>query len=295
MNTFTRLSSLLAFCLVFAFTANAQVKMNVYGIATMYVSDEDNITISEAKVECIRRARCEAIKEAFGELITSSTNMVDAELNGETLSQFVEETNLMSKAEWLEDTREPKVSYSPTDGNRIVFTAEVWGKAREIKQSKIEFDWKILCGGTSNKYEGNTFGNKERIYITFKTPAAGYVAVYLLDSTKKTASCLLPYKNNQTGRHKVASNKQYVFFDPDSDSKAVGYNLTTSAPLELDQVVFIFSPNPFTKCIDITGDRRHPNSLSIEDFEKWLNRIKSADSDMVVDRSKWVKIINSRT
>ncbi len=284
----------LCLCLALTVSANAQKKKNVHGIATMYVSQDDNMSFAAVKEECIRRAKYEAIKEAFGEMITSTTNMVDAELNGETLSQFFEETNLTSKAEWIEHTKDPKVSWSPIDDGRFVCTAEVWGKAREIKQSKIEFDWKILCGGTSAKYENNSFNNKERIYIMFKTPAAGYVAIYLLDSTNKLASCLLPYKNNQTGRHKVMANKQYVFFDKNSDSKAVGYNLTTNAPLELDQVVFIFSPNPFTKCIDITGDRRHPNSLGIDDFEKWLNRIRDADSDMVVDRSKWVKIINSK-
>ena len=61
----------------------------------------------------------------------------------------------------------------------------------------------------------------------------------------------------------------------------------------MNQVVLIFSPNPFTKCNEITGDHRHPNSLSIEDFEAWLKRLRLRDRDMVIDRSKWVKIVGS--
>jgi hypothetical protein len=59
--------------------------------------------------------------------------------------------------------------------------------------------------------------------------------------------------------------------------------------MEDNQFVVIFSPNPFTKCNDITGDAKHPNSLSTFDFQKWLLRAQRADSDMIVDK-RWVKI-----
>lgn len=272
-------------------TANAQKKKDVHGTATYTVSESDNITIPEAKKECINRARAEAIKEAFGETITSNTNMVDAQMNGSDVSNFVEETTLMSQAEWLGDTKEPEVEVNYVDG-KLVITATVWGEAREIKQSKIDFSWKVLKGGPDGKTESDAFNNKDRIYITFRTPAAGFLAIYLLDSTNKEASCLLPYKTNFSGQQRVLPNRNYTFFDKATDPKAIGYNLTTKAPLEMDQVVLIFSPNPFTKCNEVTGDRRHPNSLAINDFEKWLRKMKKQDKDMVVDRTKWVKITN---
>lgn len=276
---------------LFVQMTNKSNTKKVHGTATMIIDLSDNITMSEAKVECVKKARCEAIKEAFGETIVSNTNMVDAEVNGQDLSQFVEETNLMLQAEWLRDTKEPEVTIAYEEGKLIV-KAEVWGEASEMKQPQIDLKWKVLCGGTDDRFESSTFKNKERVYVSFRAPVAGYVAIYLLDSNNKEASCLLPYKTNASGMQKVAANKKYIFFDRNSDPKAIGYNLTTKAPVEIDQVVLIFSPHPFAKCAEITGDRRHPNSLAIEDFTKWLNKLRTYDSDMVIDKTKYLKITN---
>lgn len=287
-----RIFCLSLLCLAAGVAAQAQETKNVKGKYTLTFDETENLTMSEAKQECVNRARCEAIKEAFGERITSVSNMVDASRDGKSLSQFVEETNLMSQAEWLGDTKEPRITTSLADG-KIMVTAEVWGKVREITQSKIDFKWKVLCGGTADRNEGNVFNNKERLYVSFSSPSAGYLAIYLLDSSNKEASCLLPYKDNQTGQQRVYANHRYVFFDKDSDPDAIGYRLTTKSGVELDQVVLIFSPNPFTKCSETGGDRLHPNSLGIADFEKWLTRARSMDKDMVIDRTKWVRITNT--
>ncbi len=286
--------TLLCLCQAISFTAMAQKPEKVHGKATLVVTESDNLTPIEARRECIARARYEAIKEAFGENIEGHTDILDMDVDGHNLSSFVQETNMSARAEWIEDTKTPVVKFTPKEGCIGVFTAEVWGKAREIPLSQIDFFWKVLTEGRDGRYESLRFHNKQRIYVKFKTPVDGYVAIYLLDSTKEEASCLLPYRNNRRGLHKVKAGMEYVFFDSDCDPMAVNYRLTTNAPVELDQVVLIFSPNPFTKCNEITGDRLHPNSLSIEDFEVWLKKLRNMDMDLVVDRNKWVKIINDK-
>lgn len=264
----------------------------VHGTAKLILSENDNMTVSQAKIECVKRAKYEAIKATFGEDLSSSTNIVEGVVNGNDISNFVEETTLSARAEWLEDTREPEVGVATDDEGRIIIKAEVWGKARPVTQAAIELDWKVLCGGTDDCFERDAFKNKQKMYVKFQAPVSGYLAIYLLDSTNKEASCLLPYKHNTVGYHQVLGGKEYILFDKQSDPKAISYNLTTRLPLEMDQVVLIFSPNKFTKCNDITGDRLHPNSLSIDDFEAWLKRLKRQDEDMVVDRNKWLKITN---
>lgn len=268
----------------------AQKAVEVHGVASLEVSVDDNITMAEARHESIRRAHYEAIKEKFGELVTSNTVVVDGNIGGEEISKFVEETSLSAQAEWLGDTRDPSVELSVRDGH-IVFTAEVWGKAREIPRSSVDFKWQVLGEGKEDLCGKLKFGNRQRFYIKFRTPVSGYVAVYLLDSSKKEANCLLPYRTNPCGQHSVKAGRDYVFFDKESDPAAINYRLTTDKPIELNQVVFIFSPNPFTKCNEVTGDRRHPNSLDIEDFEQWLRRLRVRDKDLVVDRSQWIQIM----
>lgn len=293
MKHLTRLLAVLAAFLFLVGPVAAQKEKKVEGTATYIVGENEDITIPEAKKECVNRARAEAIRSAFGETITSNANMVDADLNGKEISQFVEETSLLSQAEWLGDTKEPKIDVNYVD-DKLVITATVWGKAREIKKSKIDFKWKILRGTPGGMVESNDFNNKDRIYISFQSPAAGFLAIYLLDSTQKEASCLLPYKTNATGQQHIMPGHEYLFFDKSADPRAIGYDLTTKAPMEMDQVVLIFSPNPFTKCLETTNDRRHPNSLAIDDFEKWLSKMRNQDKNMVVDRGQWLKITNKK-
>ena len=89
------------------------------------------------------------------------------------------------------------------------------------------------------------------------------------------------------------AGQEYVLFDRDLDVNATPYRMVTDKPLELNNVVLIFSPNPFTKCNDDAGGFRHANSVDIDDFEKWLRKTRKRDNDMVVDRSQWLVITNA--
>ena len=280
---------------VFPVSVQAQKVKKVHGKASISFSLlESQMSGPEAKRECIKQAQLSAIKEAFGELITSNTNMIDAKVCGQEVSNFYEEVNLSSKAEWIEDTKAPSIKTESNDGI-ITITAEVWGKAREIPTATIDIDWKVMSSNGGRLYETDRFNHKQPIYVQFKSPVDGYLAIYLLDSTHKEANCLLPYKNNPKGRHAVKGGVEYTLFDKESDPQAFKYNLTTSADVEVDNVVLIFSPNAFTKCNEITGDRRHPNSLSMDDFNAWLRKLQLRDTEMVVDKSKIVTIINEKS
>ena len=205
----------------------AQRTENVHGVYTYTVGEDETFSLSEMRHKCIAGAQNEAIKEKFNENIKANTNMVDMDISGEAISQFVEEIEAYSAAEWLGDSK-PAV---------------------------------------------------------FK--------IYVLDSSNKKASCWLPYRNNTLGRFEVLAGQEYILFDRTFDVNATPYRMVTDKPLELNNVVLIFSPNPFTKCNDDAGDFRHANSLDIEDFEKWLSKARKRDKDMVVDRSQWLAITNA--
>ena len=234
-------------------SVHAQKTVEVHGEYTYEVGENDNITFREAKRKCLELARAEAIKAEFGELITSDVIDSNVETNGEATSSFFwENTVAMAKGDWLGDTKPAELNIEYVD-NKLIFRAEVWGTAREIKQAKADLKWKILKMGNGEMEETNRFFDRERVYLSFRAP------------------------------------EEYVLFDRDVDPTAFNYRLSTKHPMEDNQFVVIFSPNPFTKCNDITGDAKHPNSLSTFDFQKWLLRAQRADSDMIVDK-RWVKI-----
>lgn len=193
----------------------------------------------------------------------------------------------MAKGEWLGDTEPAELDVDYKDG-KLTFTAKVHGKIREIIQAKADLKWDIQKDGVNGRTSATSFVSGERIYVNFRSPSAGYAAIYLIVGDDET-SCLLPYPNDVDGRYAIKGNRDYVFFDKDVEPSAYHYRLKTKRRQEDNQIVVIYSPNPFTKCNDITGDKLHPNSLSTHDFQKWLLKCQRRDKDMIVDK-KWIKI-----
>ncbi len=278
------------FLLFAALGLQAQRVEEVTGKYTYVVTENDDITLREAKRKCLELAKAAAIKAQFGELITSDVIDSNVETNGEeSSSYFWENTVAMARGEWLGDTEKPTIDVNYENGH-LVFSAEVWGRAREIIQSKTDLKWEIQKDGNEKKVTTASFDSGERVYVRFRSPASGYVAIYLIVGDDET-SCLLPYPRDPTGRFEVKGGNDYIFFDKEEDPQAFHYKLKTKRRQEDNQLVIIYSPNPFTKCNDITGDKLHPNSLSTHDFQKWLLKCQREDRDMVVNK-KWIKIIN---
>lgn len=266
----------------------AQREATVSGKYTYTITDHDDITLRAAKLKCMELAKAAAIKAEFGELITSDVIDSNVETNGELKSSyFWENTVAMAKGEWLGDTQPPVVNIVYEDG-KLVFSVEVHGRAREIIQAKTDLKWEVQKDGQDGHKETSYFDSGERVYVKFRSPSDGYVAVYLMAGDDET-SCLLPYPKDSDGQHPVKGGRDYVFFDKSVDPLAYHYKLSTKREQEDNQLVIIYSPNPFTKCNDITGDKLHPNSLSTHDFQKWLLHCQRMDRDMVVNK-KWVKI-----
>lgn len=290
---FKLLSVFILMCANLQPSAFAQKTVAVHGVYNYEVSTNDNVTFKEAKLKCIELAKAEAIKGEFGELITSDVIDTNVETNGEATSTFFwENTVAMAKGVWLGETKPTEFNVEYTD-NKLIFKAEVWGTAREIIQAKADLKWKIMKEVDGKMQESNRFINGERVFLNFRSPADGYLAIYLITGDDETA-CLLPYKKDPTGRFRIKRGTVYTFFNREVDPETVQYRLKTNHPLEDNQLVIIFSPHPFTKCNDITGDARHPNSLSTHDFQKWLLSCQRADSDMVVDK-RWLKIRKTGT
>jgi hypothetical protein len=266
----------------------AQRTATVTGTYTYIVGDNDDVTLNEAKRKSIELAKATAIRKEFGELVTSDVIENNTETDGKsTSSQYWENTVAMARGEWLADTKAPRVDIVQING-KLLFTAEVHGKVREIIQAKTDLKWEIQKDGATQRKTTSQFLSGERFYVNFRSPADGYVAIYLMVGDDET-SCLLPYPKDADGRYPVKANRDYVFFDKEADPEAYHYKLSTKRRQEANQIVIIYSPNSFMKCNDITGDARHPNSLSTHDFQKWLLKCQRMDKDMVIDK-KWINI-----
>lgn len=284
------------------FAIDAQKVVSVNGKYTLTLGDNENVTIAQAKTMAIEGAKAAAIEAEFGTLVTKDVASSERMINGLESSIFMADSRESAAADWLGDEREPQVTMT-TDGQNIFFTAEVWGKAREIVRGTTDIKWQVMKNVTDNrnieahkraalkKIETGSFNFGEAIYVNFTTPIDGYVAIYLVDDEGST-SCLLPYPKDATGQFRVKHGYPYTFFQgkvASNDPKAEIYEMKTRKLQEYDKLYLIFSPNPFTKCTDSKVNSRN-YSLDYKDFQEWLLKQRRADKDMVVE-SKSIEII----
>lgn len=263
-----------------------------YGQSTKRVSatyiyyPPENVSIEEAKVIALERAKIQAIADKFGTII-SQTNVTRLEsIDGEAATDFTSLGESFVKGEWIETIGNPEivVDYDKVAG-MLAVKCTVKGRAREIASAQTKFSAKLLADGGVERDE---FKDGEKIYLSFSAPTNGYLAVYLVDTEKK-ANCLLPYPSDSDGQMAVKHGQEYLFFSsekaPKDDITMVTeeYIMSCADRLEINQVYVIFSPTPFTKAVDKSGGPDIPRYLSVDDFYKWLADCRKLDPKMGVE------------
>ena len=205
-----RKSVLLIILAVFPLITFAQREREVSGEYTYYAPL--NITPNEALATAIEKAKIQALAEAFGTLIDMQSTSVIQNDNGKSNTNFFSLGESSVKGEWLGDTREPETEVK-FDPGFMIAKAKVWGHAREIVSAPIEISAKLLKQ-TNGKHDEDQFHHGEQLYLSFKSPTKGYLAVYLMDGNGD-AYCLLPYSEDEDGQFTVKANKSYILFSED--------------------------------------------------------------------------------
>ena len=273
------------FCLLTGFTTAvfAQKEKTVEAEYTYWGSS--NESIDEAKRRCLQYAKQQAISRQFGEMVsqTNITHMENSE--SRSIDSFMSIGSAEAKGEWIETLSEPeyKVSY---DGEILTVEVKVKGRIREVDAARIDFQAHVLKNGTEDKFASEHFRHGDDLYVSFISPTAGYLSIYLIDDTGH-AFCLLPYMNQSTGIYPIRSNNRYVFFNTKEAEELVRpmvdeYNLTCDRDVELNEIYVIFSPNEFTKAVDNQVNVGLPRQLDAEDFHKWLAKCRRHDKKMTV-------------
>lgn len=268
-----------------ALTATAQKTVCVTAEYIYYAPE--NVTIEEAKQTALERAQIQAIADEFGSVV-SQTNATHIEnVNGAVESEFLSIGGSELKGEWVETEGEPKFDILYDQG-MLAVRVLVKGKIRKITSTRAEFDAKILRNGTTAADESSEFRDGDQMYLSFTSPVAGYLSVYL-QGTGDEVYCLLPYGGQSEGIYQVKANRQYVFFSsdcaPEKDRDLVDeLVLTADSDIEKNRIYVIFSPDKFYKAADTGKDETIPRCLSRRDFLKWLQKIKKRDTNLSISQ-----------
>ena len=274
------------FFIVFSSAIFAQRTEKVCG---EYIYRADNVTPEQARQTALERAKLEALAEKFGTTVSQQNATVVKNENGKSDISFLSLGGSEVKGEWIETIGEPKYETS-YEQNMLVVKCSVCGKAREIVGAGVEFIAKVLNNADA-KFETDRFNNGEDIFLSFRSPVNGYIAVYLVDDNQ-TAFCLLPYRNDPQGKMQIKAGKEYILFSekyatPTEKQFTTEYTLTAEKLVEQNFLYIIFSPNEFTKANDNDSKSENkftfPRELPFSDFQKWLSKNKQRDKDMKVE------------
>lgn len=255
--------------------------------ATYIYHAPENVSVEQAKRTALDRARIKALADEFGTVLTQHNATVMTNENGKSATDFTSLSNSDVKGEWIETIGQPEYEVGFLDG-MLTVKCTVHGKAREIKGSKTVAVAKILRNGTEDRFEDDNFTSGDDLYLSFTSPADGYLAVYLVDNDGN-AFCLLPYRSSKDGRVAVKAGKRYVLFSAKDSAPLVRetdvdeYTMTCAGESETDFIYVIFSTHPFTKAADSAEFEGLPRQLTFADFQKWLARCRNHDREMTVD------------
>jgi len=271
---------LVVYLLSLSLVASAKDWVKVCG-EERYVVPE-NVSLQDAKIEALKRAKANALAERFGMMVSQNTTSIMKENNGELNDYFLATSGTELRGEWLEDIKEPEYNIYYRNDMQVV-EVSVCGKARERKSAEIDLNVRVLRNGTKIHNESETFSSGDSFYLYFRTPIKGFVCVYLVDENQQ-ATCLLPYQREQLHSVEVEANTDYLFFSIEHSVQKVfvdEYVLSSYNGIIQNQLYVIFSPNDFVKA----SDREYSSALrelSFVDFQAWLTRNRNHDEKMQV-------------
>lgn len=273
-------------CIVFSICCFSQKIKTVDGEYTYVVPE--NVNLDKAKYIALERLKIQLIEEEFGSTVSQSNSTLVKNSNGKSDVDFVSIGGSEVNGEWIETIGTPRYNIY-YENNMLVVSVKAKGRIREIISTAVDVKSLVLRNGIEDRFESDTFKSGDDLYISFQSPTNGYLVVYLVD-TDQRAFCLLPYQNMKEGSFNVEANKRYVLFSTQTASSELKpyvdeYTMTCTHDQEINQLYVIFSTSPFVKAIDDKLEKELPRELSNEDFQKWLAKYRTRDTNMVVKKT----------
>lgn len=264
------------FCLFIPIYSFAQRMITVRGEYVYYAPQTESL--NKAKSNALDHLKIKLIADEFGTVMgVSNTTSIKNENDKSSIS-FLSISESEVKGEWIETLGEPKFNIDFQQGMMVV-KVSVKGVIREIKTAKIPFEAKILRNGVEDRFENNVFKEGDELFVSFQTPQEGYLTIYLYDQTG--VNRLLPLLDDREGCQLVPSGERKVLFARKEHNKwASEYVMTCNVDNEMNRIYIIFSPNKYYRANDKQEMSILPASLSFENFQKWLSKVRRQDTDM---------------
>ena len=262
----------------------------------------DNKSRLQVEKEAEEQATINALENAFGRAVVESNTTYLTNLNTgvkvETSTIFNMIANTYVKGEVLEVVNrkfEEVPAIKVVDGKKVEIRdlkCTILIKARKITETPLDFEsFTMAC--VHIKCRTTDFKDNDPFYLYFKSPATGYLTVFL-DDTKKCQR-LIPYSGMGEQFEDgvpIIADQEYFLFTADKKHAYFGdgyksdeYILDAENIQDQNKVFIIFSRTPIPKPSlqkgmgeeDLSENEKQggwkvPKALPSEDFQQWLLR-----------------------
>ena len=297
---------LLIGCLLAFSATHAQKKKTISVRGTSEILLEEADCIGRAKQKAVDMAKLNALESAFGKVIVQGTNIyikntgtgemaqtstvMNTIANTMVNGEFVEEE--VTRLEWV---LRDKYTNSTDMQQELWLMCEVEGKAREVSAEKAAFKVATLnC--PDQGCETAVFKNDERFYLSFKSPIAGYVSVFMKDFEEDVVYRILPYQRMEGDYEStipVKADQQYIFFSQEAHKELfpslASYvvdpiSLGTTEEQLFNRMYITFSTTPFVKpTLDAKAEYNYFKTTDFDSFQTWLNRNRARDQSFQME------------
>lgn len=272
----------LLFCSLLSFTQLFAQKVVTVEGTYLYVVPE-TVSLKEAKEKALYSAQVQAMADEFGTVISRHSLFVSDSQH----DNFYVEGDGTVKGEWIETIGTP-VYECGFHNDELYVRCTVKGKARELKVAKVELEIDVLRNGFTPEMSSTDFKSGDKVYLKFKAPVDGYVAVYLHDKVNDEVMSLLPYKLDRIAALKINADEDYIFFSKKHNTyglKVHEYTLRCESDLDVNTLYVVFSTSELSKPSLLTEeDRSALNHLNFEKFNSWIAKSQTYDSNMQVEK-----------
>lgn len=280
------------FLLTTATALQAQRTIAVSGKSQILLND--SYCIGEVKRMAVDKAKINALEKAYGRVIVQGTSTyVENIITGKkvkTNTKMNTIANSMVKGEWVKTKKtslEWVVREKTKGGQELWLMCEIKGSAREIKESKVDFEvYTMNCNTNPDKCKTEQFKSREELYMHFKTASKGHLSVFMEESG--TVYRLFPYPNMHESyqnavpvkadqAYTLFSEKHYDYFKNSTPDETMEYIMTTGGKPQLFNRIFVvFSKKAFKKPL-LSEHETGLKVISPDKFQKWLGTNRAVD------------------
>lgn len=252
----------------------------VKGTYTYY--GNQGMSMIEARERALAGAQTEALREAFGTLVTQDVMETNEIQNNREIQNFLSSTQSTVRGEWLSTTGVPEYQEKLENGCPVV-TCTVSGRGRKLSNKAPEITAKVLNSPDKRSVTSDITEGQD-IYMYVNSPSEDVYMMICIESPDGTVQRLFPYIKSPLKLAVMKKGYDYILFDwnrPAGDFGEIdAFEMTTLGETEIDRIYVMYSPNYFRRGPWEHVSDQAAETMLVKDFNKWMLELRRADEEM---------------